>query len=364
MHRFMKCGLSLAGVFYLLAGPAGAQESEPLKTAWSATGYTVIEYDPVTAITDPTKFREIKEGADNVFGPFTCSSAGTIPYIGTAEPPAADVEGVCDPASTAIGLYGPYDYSFAECRLENTGQFFTISLDTQVSCLSFSCFEQDPNTGDYLPAVGCTVTAFYTLTTMFEDGTATSEVEVVEKLTYEQVEFDAAQSLVVARTKNTATGTSTVTLNVPEADLPARDVALEVPGPGSTMSGIGIISGWSCLGGELEAEFSDANGEVIATLPLAYGVSRADTESVCGDTRNGFSTTMNWNLIGPGAKTVRLMQNGEALASQDFSVVAFETEFISGASGMCSVDDFPGTGESVTVEWDEPQQSFVVTEIN
>ena len=32
-------------------------------------------------------------------------------------------------------------------------------------------------------------------------------------------------------------------------------------------------------------------------------------------------------------------------------------------SGMCSIDDFPGAGHSVTVEWDEPQQSFVVTEI-
>ena len=34
------------------------------------------------------------------------------------------------------------------------------------------------------------------------------------------------------------------------------------------------------------------------------------------------------------------------------------------ASGMCRVGDFPGAGHSVTVEWDEPQQSFVVTEIN
>ena len=57
------------------------------------------------------------------------------------------------------------------------------------------------------------------------------------------------------------------------------------------------------------------------------------------------------------------MQNGEAVTSRDFSVVAFETEFVSGASGRCRVGDFPSAGHSVTVEWDEPQQSFVVTEI-
>ena len=133
--------------------------------------------------------------------------------------------------------------------------------------------------------------------------------------------------------------------------------------PASTVSGIGLISGWSCLGGELEAEISDANG-VMTSVPLPHGGSRADTGPVCGDNLNGFSAPMNWTLLGSGEKTIRLMQNGDAVASRDFSVVAFETEFLHGASGMCRIDDFPSAAYSVTVEWDEPQQSFVVTEIN
>ena len=102
----------------------------------------------------------------------------------------------------------------------------------------------------------------------------------------------------------------------------------------------------------------------MTSVPLPHGGSRADTGAVCGDNLNGFGAPMNWTLLGSGEKTIRLMQNGEAVASRDFSVVAFETEFVSGASGMCRVGDFPSAGHSVTVEWDEPQQSFVVTEIN
>ena len=350
-----------------MAGPAWAQESGPLDTAVSTTVYGVVEWNPLTFDENPvSSLRATSKGTDNLFGPFTCTGAATARYIGPAEPPAADVDGVCDPAAASINLYGSYDYSLAECRLDNTGQIFTYALPgTSVSCVPFSCFGEPLITEDgtpiYLPKVGCTGTAFHTQTTMSEDGTGT--YEIVEKFTYEQVEWDAARSRIVARSTGITTGPGTVTLNIPEEDLPARNVALEVPGPGSTMSGIGLISGWSCLGGQLEAEFSDAN-VVTASLPLSHGTSRADTASICGDADNGFSTTMNWNLLGSGEKTIRLIQNGEEVAAQTFSVVAFEEEFIRGASGMATVNEFPTTGRNVMLEWDESQQRFVITGIN
>ena len=129
------------------------------------------------------------------------------------------------------------------------------------------------------------------------------------------------------------------------------------------MSGIGVISGWSCLGGILEAEFRNADGEVLATFPLGPRTPRADTESVCGDTLNGFSVTMNWNLLGLGAKTIHLIQNGEEVASRNFSVLALGVEFLTGM-WTAAVSDFPTAGQGATVEWDESQQRFVVTEIN
>ena len=377
MRGFSKFGLlALIGVFCLMSGPAGAQDDDSAATTQTVSGTSVgrasavFEWNPdggnVTS-----SFRGTSAGADNVFGAFTCSVAGTNSYLGPAEPPAADTTGVCNPDSASLGLYGSYNYSLAECEYEDTGQTVTVDLPgTAVTCAPFSCFEGPLTTAEgtefYSLTAGCTYPAFYTLTGMAEDGTWTSESEVVETVTIKSSNYDAARGVLVTRASTTATGMSTVTLTVPEEELqlPANDVTLEVPASGSTMSGIGLISGWSCLGGTLEAEISDANGG-MSTVSLSHGTSRADTESVCGDRNNGFSATVNWSLFDAGAKTIRLLQNGEEVgAARDFSTIAFGREFISGASGMCSIGDFPTAGESATVEWDETQQRFVVTEIN
>ena len=70
---------------------------------------------------------------------------------------------------------------------------------------------------------------------------------------------------------------------------------LENPGPNSFQSGVGVISGWVC---DAEAVLIALNGE---PQPAAYGTERLDTESVCGDTDNGFGVLFNWNRLGDGA---------------------------------------------------------------
>lgn len=37
-------------------------------------------------------------------------------------------------------------------------------------------------------------------------------------------------------------------------------------------------------------------------------------------------------------------------------------EFVRDAEGMCTVDDFPRRGETVTLEWQESMQNFVFTD--
>ena len=373
-HLFIKFGLALLGVVCLMAGPAWAQDDGSESTTQTVSGTSVgrsssvFEWNPDGGNLT-SSFRGTGAGADNVFGAFTCSAAGTNSYLGPAEPPAADTTGVCNPDSAVISSYGAYNYSHADCQYDDTGQAYTFDLPgTVVTCVPFSCFE-GPQTTEagadefYTLTAGCTYPAFYTLTTMAEDGTGTGEV--VETVTIKSSNYDAARGVVVSRASSTSTSMWTATLTIPEEELqlPANDVTLEVPASGATMSGIGLISGWSCLGGTLEAEISDTNGG-MSTVSLSHGTSRADTESVCGDSNNGFSAIVNWSNFDAGPKTIRLIQNGEEVASQDFSVVSFGTEFISGASGMCSIGDFPTAGESATVEWDETQQRFVVTEIN
>ncbi len=152
-------------------------------------------------------------------------------------------------------------------------------------------------------------------------------------------------------------------LELADGSVAPSGAALENPSPGANVSGIGVVTGWSCLGGELEVEFSDADG-VIGTAPVLHGSERGDTEPACGDIENGFSATINWSLLGSGEKTARLIRNGEEIMSQTFMVAAFDTEFVIGASGMCTIADFPDAGKNATFVWEESQQGLVLESLN
>ena len=360
---FRRFGLFLLGGLCLMSGPVWAQEADVLGTVSVGRGHGVYTWNPFPD-SEPGAFRGIAESADNVLGPATCTAEYSYRFVGDAEPPTAAPEGLCDPTSANVWAVSVEDHDI-QCRLDNTGQRVSVTFGDFVLCVPFSCYgAYEPALGFAPVQAGCVGALIATFTATEQNGAFEMTAHTVEHVHYDQVEWDAERELVVAHVSSTTAGTITAaTFSVPEADRPARDVALEVPAQGSTLSGIGLISGWSCLGGDLEAEISDTNG-IIAHVPLPYGGSRADTEPTCGDTLNGFSAPMNWTLLGSGAKTLRLMQNGEAVASRDFAVVAFETEFVSGVSGLCRVADFPSADQSVTVEWDEPQQSFVVTEIH
>jgi len=144
---------------------------------------------------------------------------------------------------------------------------------------------------------------------------------------------------------------------------------LGIPSPGTNVRGIGLISGWSCLGGELEVEFSDAAG-VIETMTVVHGTERLDTEPRCGDIKNGFSATYNWTRLGAGEKTARLIRNGEEVASHTFMVTAFPDEdtnqygFLEGAGGMCTIANLPVAGKNATFVWEQSQQGLVLEAVN
>ena len=133
---------------------------------------------------------------------------------------------------------------------------------------------------------------------------------------------------------------------------------LENPGPNSFQSGIGVLSGWACEGTEVVIEL---NGQ---PQPAAYGTERLDTESMCGDTANGFGLLFNWNLLGEGEHEVVAFVDGEELGRATVRVTTVgegvEEEFLRGAEGECVVEDFPMPGETVTLEWQQNSQNFVI----
>ena len=133
---------------------------------------------------------------------------------------------------------------------------------------------------------------------------------------------------------------------------------LENPGPNSFQSGIGVLSGWVCEGDEVELAIGDAGRQLAA-----YGTERLDTVEECGDTDNGFGLLFNWNLLGEGEHEVVAWVDGEELGRATVRVTTLGVEFLRGVEGECMVDDFPALGQTVTLEWQQNSQNFVITEV-
>ena len=132
---------------------------------------------------------------------------------------------------------------------------------------------------------------------------------------------------------------------------------LENPGPNSFQSGIGVISGWVCEGEEVVIELNGAG------QPAAYGTERLDTLEACGDTANGFGLLFNWNLLGEGEHEVVAFVDGEELGRATVRVTTLGAEFVRDVEGECTVEDFPMLGETVTLEWQQNSQNFVITDV-
>ena len=69
----------------------------------------------------------------------------------------------------------------------------------------------------------------------------------------------------------------------------------------------------------------------------------------------------NWNLLGDGVHTVTAYADGVEFASVTVTVTTLGTEFLRGASGAFTVSDFPATGATRTLRWQQAQQNFVIT---
>ena len=132
---------------------------------------------------------------------------------------------------------------------------------------------------------------------------------------------------------------------------------LENPSSASFQSGIGMISGWAC---NAQAIVIELNGR---PLQAAYGTVREDTLGVCGDTNNGFSLLWNWNNLGAGPHTVRALIDGVEFANTTVRVTTLgEDPFPRGLSGTFNLPDFPTSGETTVVQWEEALQNFIITD--
>ena len=148
----------------------------------------------------------------------------------------------------------------------------------------------------------------------------------------------------------------------PAGATPGRTSALtgylENPGHNSFQSGVGVISGWVCDADTVKLAIGNAGRQVAA-----YGTERVDTLDTCGDTDNGFGLLFNWNLLGEGEHAVVAYADEVELGRATVQVTTLGHEFLRGAEGECVVEDFPMLGETVTLEWQQNSQNFVITQV-
>ena len=148
----------------------------------------------------------------------------------------------------------------------------------------------------------------------------------------------------------------------PVGATPGRTSALtgflENPGHNSFQSGVRVLSGWACDADTVELVIGDTGRQ-----GAAYGTERLDTLDACGDTDNGFGLLFNWNLLGEGEHEVVAWVDGEELGRATVRVTTLGVEFLRGVEGECVVDDFPTMGQTVTLEWQQNSQNFVITEV-
>ena len=132
---------------------------------------------------------------------------------------------------------------------------------------------------------------------------------------------------------------------------------LENPTPASYQSGIGVISGWVCVANEVVIEI---NGQAIAA---AAGTERGDTLDVCGDVDTGFGLLVNWAEFGAGAHEVVALVDGVELSRATVTVTLVDAAepFVRGLTKRVELAGFPTPDETVTLEWQESQQNFVIT---
>ena len=136
---------------------------------------------------------------------------------------------------------------------------------------------------------------------------------------------------------------------------------LETPAPGSSQSGIGVISGWHCDAKLVEVFIDGGTAKLVA----GSRTDRADTIPICGRADTGFSVLFNWNILdihcfGCANHTVEAYADGRLFATSRFRVEHFDTEYLTGKNATYTLYNFPRIGSTTWLKWDESLQNFSV----
>ena len=157
----------------------------------------------------------------------------------------------------------------------------------------------------------------------------------------------------------------------PDPPPPATDAEgeLEDPPNDGTRSGIGLIRGWVCQATSVQVRItgeSDGASGPITISPVPYGSEREQAAvDRCQHTRNtiGFAAQFNYNLLEEGTYTATASADGQTIDTNTFEVIRIsDQEYLTGARAQVEVRDFPLTGDSTILVWDEESQNFQIAD--
>jgi hypothetical protein len=139
----------------------------------------------------------------------------------------------------------------------------------------------------------------------------------------------------------------------------AKKGVIEIPAEASVQTGIGLISGWSCIADNVEISIDGGPRQKVPTE-----APRGDVESVCAHPNAGFGLLTNFNLLKEGDHTIQLYAKGVALGDvRKFKTVKPKGEFATGLRKEVSVADFPEPGKTTILEWRESEQRFAMKSV-
>ncbi len=150
----------------------------------------------------------------------------------------------------------------------------------------------------------------------------------------------------------------------------ASAATLGIPGESTTLSGVGVISGWKCIAaGELTVRFfADGSPVSVAgldTFPLLYGSARPDVRDIgaCPDADVGFVAIWNWGNLADGDYTAVVYDNDVEFDRSTFRVVTTGEAFRTDLAGECTIEQFPAPGESARFVWNTGTQHLEMVSV-
>ncbi len=143
------------------------------------------------------------------------------------------------------------------------------------------------------------------------------------------------------------------------------------PPPDSTRSGIGIISGWVCQASNVTITIRPVGegGTNLPSFTAGYGADRPDTVGECdhNSPNTGFGMAFNFNRLAEGEYEIEARADGQLIntTARRFTVVYLVPgdEFLEDLEREVEVSDFPTTGQTTTLEWQESLQNFIITDV-